>query len=63
MFLRRTCKQVAHLLIAREDRTLGLADRIALQAHLFACKACPTFERQVLTMQNALRKWRNYTGE
>ena len=63
MFLRRTCKQVAHLLIAREDCELKLADRIALRAHLFACKACPKFERQIFTMQNAMRRWRNYTGE
>jgi len=51
------------LLIAREDCELKLADRIALRAHLFACKACPKFERQIFTMQNAMRRWRNYTGE
>jgi len=60
MILRRTCKQVASLLIAREDRDLPLADRLALRLHLAACKACPKFERQVLTMRNALRQWRNY---
>lgn len=60
MILRRTCKQVASLLIAREDRTLPLADRLALRLHMAACKACPKFERQVLTMRNALRQWRNY---
>lgn len=60
MILRRTCKQVASLLIAREDRTLPLSDRLALRLHLAACIACPKFERQVLTMRNALRQWRNY---
>lgn len=60
MILGRTCKQVAALLIAREDRPLPLADRLALRLHLAACKACPRFERQVLTMRNALRQWRNY---
>lgn len=60
MILRRTCKQVASLLIAREDRPLPLADRLALRLHLAACIACPKFERQVLTMRNALRQWRNY---
>lgn len=60
MILRRTCKQVAALLIAREDRPLPLAERLALRLHLAACKACPRFERQVLTMRNALRQWRNY---
>jgi len=60
MILRRNCKQVAALLIAREDRALSLADRLALRLHLAACKACPKFERQVLTMRNAFRQWRNY---
>lgn len=63
MMLRRTCKEVAALLIAREDRSLGLLDRVALRFHLAACKACPRFERQVLTMRNAMRQWRNYSGD
>ncbi len=62
MILRRTCKQVAALLIAREDRSLPISDRIALRLHLAACQACPIFERQVLTLRNALRQWRNYSG-
>ena len=59
--LRRTCREAAALMIAREDRALGLADRVALRLHLLACQACPTFERQVLTMRNALRQWRHYS--
>jgi hypothetical protein len=59
--LKRTCKEVASILIAREDRALGWGDRIALKLHLLACKACPRFERQILTMRNGLRQWRNYT--
>jgi hypothetical protein len=63
MFLRRNCKQVAALLIAREDRALPWSERLALRLHLAACNACPVFERQVLTMRNALRQWRNYTEQ
>jgi hypothetical protein len=58
--LRRTCKQAAALLIAREDRQLPLLDRLALRLHLAACKACPRFESQLLTMRSALHHWRNY---
>jgi hypothetical protein len=47
-------------LLAREDRRIGLADTVALRLHLLACKACPKFERQLLTMRNAMRQWRNY---
>jgi len=61
--LRRTCREAAALMIAREDRALPAADRVALYFHLLACNACPIFERQVLTMRNAMRQWRNYTGD
>lgn len=63
MILHRTCKQAAALMIAREDRALPLTERVALRLHLMACKACPVFERQVLTMRNAMARWRNYTGD
>jgi hypothetical protein len=61
--LRRTCRQAAALLIAREDQVLAVPDRVALKLHLMACKACPKFENQVLTMRAAMGQWRNYTGE
>ncbi len=59
--LRRTCKEAAALIIAREDRSLRINDTVALKLHIMACKACPDFERQVLTMRNAMRQWRNYS--
>ena len=58
----RTCREVAALLVAREDRPLGLADRLALRMHMVICDACPRFERQMLTMRNSLQQWRNYTA-
>ncbi len=60
MIFRRTCKEVAALLIAREDTALNVSNRFALRFHMLACKACPLFERQVLTMRHAMREWRNY---
>jgi hypothetical protein len=60
---RRTCKEVSALLIAREDRALPLGDRLALRLHLAMCKACPRFERQLLTMRNAMKQWRNYSDD
>ncbi|WP_092002039.1 zf-HC2 domain-containing protein [Polaromonas sp. OV174] len=61
--LRRSCRQAAALLIAREDRPLGLPDRIALKLHLLACDACPKFENQVLTLRAAMGRWRHYGSE
>lgn len=63
MPLRRTCQEVAALLVAREDRALGVGDRVALRLHLLACEACPRFERQLLTMRNAMKQWRGYAGD
>lgn len=61
MILRRTCKQAAELLVAREDRDLRWNDMLALRLHLAACYACPKFERQILTMRTAMARWRNYS--
>ena len=58
---RRTCKEVSALLIAREDRELPLGERLALRLHMAMCQACPRFERQVLTLRNAMKQWRNYS--
>lgn len=63
MILRRTCKEVTTLLVAREDRALPPTERLALRLHLMACRACPVFERQLLTMRKALDRWRHYTDE
>ena len=59
MILRRTCKEVAALLIAREDRDLPLAEQVALRLHLAACHACPRFERQLQLMRKAFGAWRH----
>jgi hypothetical protein len=62
-YFRRTCKEVTVLLVAREDRELPAIERLALRLHLAVCTACPVFERQLLTMRNALQRWRHYTEE
>ena len=61
--LRRTCREAAALLIAREDRALAIPDSVALKLHLLACKACPKFENQVLTLRSAMGRWRHYAGD
>lgn len=60
---RRTCKEATALMVAREDRLLPWTDRVGLRLHLLVCKACPTFERQMLTMRNAMKQWRGYSEE
>jgi hypothetical protein len=63
MPLQRTCKEVTALVIAREDRALPWRERLALRLHMAICSACPTFQRQVFTMRNAMKQWHNYEVE
>lgn len=51
------------MLVAREDRALGLADTVALRLHLLVCKACPQFENQLRTMRLAMDRWRTPADE
>lgn len=62
MRLRLTCRETARLLVAREDRALAIDERVALRFHLWACAACPRFERQMLTIRNMLQGWRTHQG-
>jgi hypothetical protein len=59
-FLQRNCREVTALVLAGEDRRLGLFERWALRAHLKVCQACPRFTRQVELMRRALPRWRAY---
>lgn len=63
MPLMRSCKEVTALVVAREDRELSVSERLALRVHMAMCKACPTFERQIFTMRQAMKQWRNYAED
>jgi Putative zinc-finger len=63
MILRRTCKETTALLLAREDRRLSMADRLAVKVHLAVCNNCPKFENQLRVMRQAMQNWRNYSDE
>ena len=51
------------MIIAREDRSLDMGERLALRTHMWICAACPKFEFQILNMRGVMRQWRNYTGD
>lgn len=57
MKLRYTCREAANLIVARQDRDLGLTERVVLRLHLLACDACPRFARQIDFMRVAMRSW------
>ena len=61
--LKRSCKEVTALVVAREDRELSLMDRLAVRVHMGICAACPKFERQILLMRHAMFQWRHYGND
>ncbi len=63
MKLMRTCKEVAALALLALERPLPLADRMTMRMHLWMCRNCTTFMRQVSLMQGASARWRRYTDE
>ncbi|MDT8998740.1 zf-HC2 domain-containing protein [Paucibacter sp. APW11] len=63
MLLRRTCKQVTHLVLQAEDSALPWPEKLAVRLHLLACKACPRFVSQVALMRRASQRWRRYSEQ
>ncbi|MCW7538810.1 zf-HC2 domain-containing protein [Aquabacterium sp. A7-Y] len=61
--LRRTCREVARLILQKQDRALPWREALALRLHLRICQACPRFEKQVRLMQRGMEQWRAYREE
>jgi hypothetical protein len=59
-YLFRNCREVTQLVLAGEDRRLGLVERLAVRLHMRICDACPRFTRQVALLRQALPRWRAY---
>jgi hypothetical protein len=60
---RRTCREVATLVLAREDRALSFPERLSIRIHFLVCKACPNFAQEVQTMRSAMGNWRRYSEQ
>ena len=54
-----TCKDASQLISEGQDRKLDLRERIGLRLHLWMCKSCRLFEKQLGLLRQALhRGWR-----
>lgn len=51
-----TCKEATHLVSQRLDRSLSRRERIALRFHVWLCRNCRRFERQLQFLRNTLRR-------
>jgi len=54
-----SCRKATELMVAREDRPLKLGERLGLGFHLRMCGGCQVFDRQMLTLRQTLKGWRN----
>jgi predicted anti-sigma-YlaC factor YlaD len=51
-----TCKEVSVLLSQAEDREIGAAERLRLEAHLKLCEGCRHFHSQLAFLRRAIRR-------
>ena len=62
--LNRTCREVTRLVLqARDERPLGLGDRLGVVLHLALCGMCRRFRRQVAFMDVAIDRWKSYRND
>ena len=54
-----TCRETSALLSQRQDRALGLWERVGLYLHLAACSGCRQFQRQLAFVRTAIRRYRD----
>ena len=51
------------VILGEEAKLKPAGEAVALRVHLAMCEACPRFERQLLTMRNAMKQWRAYAND
>ena len=60
MKIRRTCREVTHLVLEGHDRLLLPVERLSLQLHWLVCAGCRQFRGQARLMQRSMARWRAY---
>ncbi|MCA0901553.1 zf-HC2 domain-containing protein [Microbulbifer agarilyticus] len=51
------CKQATRLLSEQQERNLSRREKLALKFHVFMCKACRNFGRQMGTLRDLARSY------
>jgi predicted anti-sigma-YlaC factor YlaD len=52
-----SCEEVTRLLSDSMDRRLPLRQQVAVRMHLFMCKLCSRYRRQLLFLREAMRRY------
>ena len=51
-----SCREVTRLVSERQDRRLGLGQRVALRLHFVICQGCSNFSRQMDFLREAMKR-------
>jgi hypothetical protein len=57
------CREVTERTLRAQDMSLSWRERLGVRFHMLICKACPTFAKQVRLMEEASKRWRQYSQE
>jgi hypothetical protein len=55
-----TCRQATQLLSEKQDRPLLLREQSNLQLHLFACRFCRRYGKQIKTLSLLSKNFKNF---
>jgi predicted anti-sigma-YlaC factor YlaD len=54
MGIKPTCKEVHRLVSEGLDRDLSVVERMRMRTHLLVCRACRTFDGQMILIRRAM---------
>lgn len=57
-----TCKEATRRLSESLDRPLTLSERLSLRLHLAMCRGCSNYERQMVMLREACRRFLDRSG-
>jgi len=57
-----TCRQATQLLSEKQDRSLLWRERSDLQLHLLVCRSCRRYGKQIKTLSQLSKAFKNFDG-
>lgn len=57
-----TCRQATQLLSEKQDRPLLLREQSNLQLHLLVCRSCRRYGKQIKTLSQLSKTFKNFDG-
>ena len=57
-----TCRQATQLISEKQDRPLHFIEQSNLQLHLFACRSCRRYGKQIKTLRQLSKALSKYEG-